>query len=102
MATQYILGRHLFSCNVYPGTRAETDGAITWGTAINILAYLESLSFSDVREVERITPVNATQAHYERTLLDSTCEIVEILRKGGTAATGTPAVPTCQNLRLTP
>jgi len=94
MATQYILGRHLFSCNVYPGTRAESDGAITWGTAISILPYLEALTFDDIRDTERIVPVTAVQAHYERTVLDSTCQITEILRKGGTAATGTPAVPT--------
>jgi hypothetical protein len=83
MATQYILGRHLYSCTVTPGTRADADGAISWGgSPVNILAYVESISITDVREVERITPVNAAYAHYERTLLDSTCEIVEILRKG--------------------
>jgi len=94
MATQYLLGRHLKVCSVYPGIRAESDGAVTWGTVIDMLAYCDSIEVADMRMVEMIAPVNSAQAHYERTLLDSSLTIREILRKGGTPASGSPAVPT--------
>jgi len=90
----WLRGQDLAVFTVQPGTRSATDGSITWGTAISMLSVLSSVTFEDMRETEMIIPVTAVQAHYERTILNSSCTIVEILKRGGTVAAGTPQVPT--------
>jgi len=101
-APLFLRGQDLKVCTVQPGTRSASDGSITWGTAVSLLDVLQSITFQDTRETEMIIPVTAVQAHYERTILNSSCTIVEILKRGGTVAAGTPQVPTASTGPILP
>lgn len=77
---KFLLGKHLTAITVAGGT--ETGGTITWTTAVSLAGIGDYVRVSDDRMLDMITAVDATFAHYEKTLNDSSLSVGEILRNG--------------------
>lgn len=81
MAKNWVLGKHLTTLDLFTGTR-NADGSITWNaSAATILNHADYIRVSVNRLTELIVGVNATDAHYEGILVDSSLVVGEILRK---------------------
>lgn len=89
----WLLGKHLLSLDVYSGTR-DTAGTITWATvSSSLLKRVDYVRVSDERMLEMIQSVDGIYAHYEKTLMDFSCTIGEILkRKAGSIVNILPAL----------
>jgi hypothetical protein len=82
-ARNWLLGKDLSALNVYSGTRAS-DGTMTWSSASSLLNRVDYVRISDDRALDMIASVDAIFAHYEKTIMDFTLTVGEILTKGAT------------------
>lgn len=77
-AKKWIIGRDLTALSLYTGVRAS-DGTITWTLAGSLVGYTDSVTISDDRVLEPIQSVDGLYMHYEKTLMDFSCMVTEIL-----------------------
>jgi hypothetical protein len=77
----WVLGRDLTALTIYTGVRDATTGVVTWTSAGSLLNQVDYIRLSDTRMLDMIASVDATFAHYEKTLNDSSLVVGEILQK---------------------
>lgn len=84
------LGRHYLACNLYTGARSASTGLITWtsaGALLNNGTYpgsLEAVRWGEDIRMDEIMSVDDVDVHNEEYLGDSSLQIGEIQKRGGT------------------